>query len=138
MSSEDTRSPNGEHVASLSMEGEIRFGPPYFTLALDGKALADRTFGSSPLWSSDSKYVFVQEWLSWIESTGPQTVLICFDVQSWRESKIAQIKGWVAPDSVSDGCLTYSQTQQTDQGRETHKHEIALSSITDWQPIKAN
>lgn len=40
-------SPNGKHKAQLNYVGEIRFGPAYFRLELDGKILPGRLFGEA-------------------------------------------------------------------------------------------
>ncbi|WP_240355714.1 hypothetical protein [Pectobacterium polaris] len=80
-----------QHTAMLIYAGEIRFGPPYFSLSIDGKALDDRVFGKDMLWSPDSRYLAVQEWLSTAERDGPQTALLCIDVLEERQCQLSQI-----------------------------------------------
>nr|WP_240349019.1 hypothetical protein [Pectobacterium versatile] len=65
-----------QHTAMLICIGEIRFGPPYFSLSIDGKELEGRVFGKDMLWSPDSRYLAVQEWLSTAERDGPQTASV--------------------------------------------------------------
>ncbi|WP_225084728.1 hypothetical protein U1R68_10210 [Pectobacterium colocasium] len=82
-----------QHNAVLVCIGEIRFGPPYFSLSIDGKALEDRVFGKDMLWSPDSRYLAVQEWLSTAERDGPQTALLCIDVLEERQCQVSQAAG---------------------------------------------
>ncbi|GKT26371.1 hypothetical protein [Acidovorax sp. SUPP3334] len=39
------RSSDGTHRAALRLEGEIRFGPAYFRLSIDGRDIPHRIFG---------------------------------------------------------------------------------------------
>ena len=50
-----------QHTAMLISAGEIRFGPSYFSLSIDGKALDERVFGKDMQWSQDSRYLTVQD-----------------------------------------------------------------------------
>ncbi|WP_253272487.1 hypothetical protein [Pectobacterium brasiliense] len=50
-----------QHTAMLICVGEIRFGPPYFSLSIDGSDLEGRIFGRKLLWSPDSRYLAVQD-----------------------------------------------------------------------------
>ncbi|MEQ9891907.1 hypothetical protein [Pectobacterium aroidearum] len=82
-----------QHTAMLIYAGEIRFGPPYFSLSIDGNALEGRVFGKELLWSPDSRYLAVQEWLSTAERDGPQTALLCIDMLEERQCQISQAAG---------------------------------------------
>ncbi|MFJ5379104.1 hypothetical protein ACIPSX_17325 [Pectobacterium sp. CHL-2024] len=48
-----------QHTAMLIYAGEVRFGPSYFSLSIDGKALDNRVFGKDMLWSPDLRYLAV-------------------------------------------------------------------------------
>nr|WED68851.1 hypothetical protein PJ912_00385 [Pectobacterium colocasium] len=85
----------------LICAGEIRFGPPYFSLSIDGKTLDDRVFGKDMLWSPDSRYLAVQEWLSTAERDGPQTALLCIDMLEERQCQISQATGDLSSPCVS-------------------------------------
>ena len=47
-------SPDGLHTAHLAVGGEIRFGPLYFSLSVDGRSFGERIFGDAHLWSPAS------------------------------------------------------------------------------------
>ena len=66
-------SPDGRYKAVLEYEGEVRFGPSYCRLELNGKPLSGRIFGEVLCWSDDSRYLALQEWLSTDYGKGPVT-----------------------------------------------------------------
>jgi len=111
-------SPDGEHRAEFTYVTEIRFGPPYFTLAIDGRPLQNRVFGDQCVWSPDSRYVAVQEWDTTKEAEGPQTALVVFDVGQWRESRLAEAtKGFVEPRRFDGDLLAYAEEYYADRIR---------------------
>lgn len=57
-------SPDRKHVAVLTYINEIRYGPPYFSLSVDGISFGVRIFGDVYLWSGDSRFFAVQEWMT--------------------------------------------------------------------------
>ncbi|AVS69081.1 hypothetical protein C8247_00520 [Paracidovorax avenae] len=77
------RSPDGLHRADLRFEGEIRFGPEYFRLTIDGREVPHRIFGRPLCWSPDSRIVVAQEWLTTDYGEGPVTFAALIDVQAW-------------------------------------------------------
>lgn len=93
-----SQSPDGRREAVLEYAGEIRFGPPYYYLRLLGAAILKRLFGSSLMWSPDSRFLLVQEWLSTSERDGPRTQIVVFDFLDGRECSLAKAdQGFVEP-----------------------------------------
>lgn len=92
-------SPDGKREARLVIAGEIRFGPQYFSLILDGKKLPERSFGEGLLWSPDSRYLAVQEWMTTEESDGPITRALVIDAARSLQCVLAQANGWVEVDA---------------------------------------
>src|SRR5262245_44317984 len=93
MQSLDYQSPDRTHRAKFEYEGEIRFGPPYYSLTIDEDRIKNEVFGSEALWSQDSRYLAVQLWLSTREADGPQTALICFDLSERRRCQVCTARG---------------------------------------------
>ncbi|MGZ9234327.1 MAG: hypothetical protein ACXW4E_02270, partial [Anaerolineales bacterium] len=71
-----SRSPNLMREAVLKHNGEIRFGPAYYSLMIDKISFGERVFGGSYLWSPNSQYFAIQEWESATEERGPRTQLL--------------------------------------------------------------
>jgi hypothetical protein len=125
-------SPNANHNALLMFSGEIRFGPPYYSLSLDGNSFGQRIFGSPLLWSRSSTFLAVQEWLTLDYSEGPITALVVIDVRSKQEVSVAQAKkGFIVPETFEDPVLVY-RTEYA--GQATGQHiEADISQITEWK-----
>jgi len=104
-------SPNGQYEATLEWVGEIRFGPAYYRLYIRGRVLSDRVFGSEFIWSPDSRFLLVQEWLTTSEAEGPNTMLVAFDVQHGRECALAKAShGFVDAIGVLDNVVRYRKS----------------------------
>lgn len=128
-------SPDGIHRAVLTSLGEIRFGPNYFSLEVDGVAFGKRIFGEACLWSEDSKYLAVQEWETIKESEGPITRLLLLDVVSRMETAIARArKGFAVPLGFDGGRLTYKLEFYSRRGKTEEEHVVDLVKVNRWQP----
>ncbi len=126
-------SPDGKHTATFQYSGEIRFGPCYFTLNLDGEIVAEETFGEEARWSEDSRYLAVQQWLTTKESDGPQTALVCFDLVRRRRCCVSTARnGFIVPKRFEGELLIY--TKQI--GIRKSEYEIAFESLPRWQPVQ--
>jgi hypothetical protein len=125
-------SPDGKHLASLEYEGEIRFGPAYYRLALDQKLIAGEVFGREALWSEDSRYLAVQLWLSTEESEGPQTALICFDIAEHRRCQLSTARdGFIVPKRFEGETLIYTKELS---GR-VSEYEMVFPTLPRWKPM---
>lgn len=126
-----------QHTAMLIYAGEIRFGPPYFSLSIDGKALDDRVFGKDMLWSPDSRYLAVQEWLSTAERDGPQTALLCVDVLEERQCQVSQAAGgFIVPMRFEDDKLIYEKQYFGAERNGTTEYEIPFTALSRWHALR--
>lgn len=116
----DSPSPDQRHKALLAFSGEVRFGPSYYRLSVDGSPLGERIFGDAHLWSPGSDLLAVQEWLTLDYSKGPITALVLIDVEHRREARIDQAtKRFLVPERFEDRVLVY---RETGAGQEIVKH----------------
>ncbi|HVG19398.1 MAG TPA: hypothetical protein VNI02_10115 [Blastocatellia bacterium] len=112
-------SPDRKHVAVLSYIDEIRYGPSYFSLSVDGVSFGVRIFGDVHLWSGDSRFFAVQEWMTTDYRAGPVTQLLLIDVAERRERPLAVAnQGWVIPERFEGDRLIYTEHYYSDRGRE--------------------
>jgi hypothetical protein len=129
----DSPSPNGQHKAVLLFSGEVRFGPPYYVLSLDGRRFDPRIFGEAHMWSRSSGLLVVQEWLTLDYSEGPITALVVIDVDLMREAVIDRAtKGFLVPETFDDAALAYRREYA---GRSIEHVEIDAGAITDWKEL---
>ncbi|MEQ9885861.1 hypothetical protein [Pectobacterium zantedeschiae] len=126
-----------QHRAMLICAGEIRFGPPYFSLSIDGKALEERVFGKEMLWSPDSRYLVVQEWLSTVERDGPQTALLCIDVLEEKQCQVSQAAGgFIVPVRFEDDKLIYEKQYFGGERNGITEYEIPFTALPRWTTLR--
>lgn len=126
-------SPDAQHVARLLFSGEIRFGPAYYALELDDYSFGERIFGEAHLWSSSSRYLAVQEWLTLDYSEGPITALVLIDVRSRRETVVVRTtKGFGIPEAFEGDTLSY---RQEFGGKAGEHFELDATTIADWKAL---
>lgn len=130
------RSPDGTHRATLRFEGEIRFGPEYFRLSIDGRGIPHRIFGQPLQWSPDSRFLAAQEWLTTDYAAGPITCAALIDVDGWKIARLEVLAKGFAQDFQWDAAsLRY---QQAFAARSTARGaRAALESVEGWAPIDA-
>jgi hypothetical protein len=134
--SEQFASPDGSGLVALVYAGEIRFGPRYYFLRVNGTQIADRVFGGLALWSPDSEYVAVQEWLSTSEADGPQTSLVCIQPKAGRRCEIARtLLGYIEPKEFSRGKLFYTIEEFPQDSSQMTDHEIDMESLSRWETL---
>ena len=118
----------------LKYMGEIRFGPAYYSLTIDKIALRERVFGSSYLWSPDSRYFAVQEWQTTFESRGPQTRLLLIDLDLKQACVLSRAeRGFVVPRKFEENKLIY--TKEYYQQSLIQEFEIEFLSVDRWDNI---
>ena len=125
-------SPDGRHEVRLRYKGEIRFGPPFFRLDLNGKILSGRVFGEIFCWSDDSRYLAAQEWPTTDYQAGPITRVLLVDLETNRYSKVGGVEKGFAEDFRFDGDIFIYRKHlyETDQVIET---KVDVSSITNLE-----
>jgi len=130
----EIRSPDGKHVATFTYVSEIRFGPPYFSIALDGYSFADRVFGASHLWSPDSRYFAIEEWLNTVEMKSPQTILTLFDLEKQCECVLTGAPGgFIQPVQFENGKLIYKKRFLAQKAEK--EFEIEFEALDRWRKI---
>ncbi len=126
-------SPDWTHRVRFIYCGEVRFGPPYYHVELDGKLLRrwwmhPRHFGRACVWSADSRYVALQEWREVAES--PDTEVRVIRLQTKRERGAFHVRGASAePVRFEGGKLvcTVISTDAKGRRREEEEHvEVGL------------
>ncbi|REJ68190.1 MAG: hypothetical protein DWQ31_08650 [Planctomycetota bacterium] len=132
-------SPDSRHFAILTYAGEIRFGPAYFTLSIDGRSFGERLFGHGVLWSPDSAIVCVTEWHTIDYEAGPITSLLLIRPGDWTYYSFPRVtKGFASPNYFIDDSLVLCHTD-LHHGGSVHANvelETDLGKIEDWQPIE--
>jgi hypothetical protein len=128
-------SPNNKYQAALNYVFEIRFGPPFYSLELLNFDFHDRIFGDDHLWSSDSRFFAVQEWLTTDELEGPETQLLLIDVENERECVLSSThQGFIKPIQFDGEKLIY--TKKYIARGITSEFEIEFLSLNRWRPLR--
>lgn len=134
-------SPNRKRKAVLSYLGRTHSGREYFSLAIDGipLSLQNRIFGHACLWSSDSRFLSVQEWKENDEGTGPKSyLLVVLDLFTRRECIVAEVEGAkseINPQGFIGDSLLYTVTHDGQFGV-TKDFESNFQHLTAWQTLK--
>jgi hypothetical protein len=139
MSDELTRvvaSPDGKHVAIFCNIGEIRWGPPYFSLKVNDLSLGGRVFGSACLWSGDSRFLALQEWMTTDDRVGPVTQLVLVDVAGKKERPLAVAnKGWVIPEKFEGDRLIYTEHYYSEEGQKITEFATRFLIADNWKSL---
>ena len=127
-------SPNKEYKIDFILEGEVRFGPAYFTIKLNGELVQNRIFGYAFRWHPDSTFLALQEWKTSDYRSGPYTILTIIDLQNKKLARIAEAdKGFIQPIRFEKNNLTF---EKAFIGKGTKlKDEIDLNSVGNWEAL---
>ena len=129
------QSPNKLYKVILKYLGEIRFGPPYYSLTIDELSFKNRVFGRSCLWSPDSRFFAVQEWESTNEGQGPKTRLLLIDVEQKRECVLSRAEqGFIIPKKFEGDKLVY--TKEYPGKGIVNEFEIEFLNLNRWEDLK--
>jgi len=127
-------SPDTQHTALFAFSGEIRFGPPYYSLSVDDYSFGQRIFGDAHLWSPSSNLLAVQEWLTLDYSEGPITALVIIDLVQQREASVERVtKGFVLPKAFNGPIIVYRKEfggQEVDQN-----FDVDTTKTTEWKAL---
>jgi hypothetical protein len=121
-------------MAHFAYSGEIRFGPSYFSLSVDGHSFPERIFGDVHLWSPSSTLLAVQEWLTIDYSEGPITALVLIDLARRCQASAAQVrKAFIVPVAFAESLVVY----RADYGGQesTERFEVDITKIADWKEL---
>ena len=127
-------SPDMQHTARLAYSGDIRFGPPYFSLLVDSYSFGQRIFGDTHLWASSSSLLAVQEWLTLDYAEGPITALVLIDIQLGREVSVERaVKAFIVPTAFEGSSIMYRKDYA---GKEsTERFDVDTMKITEWKEL---
>jgi hypothetical protein len=134
-------SPNKKHKAILTQIGEVRADHAYYSLSIDGfpQAFVDRAFGKACLWSTESRFLAIQEWKEIDQAGVPDFCrLLIIDVLARRECIIANVegvKGNILPESFIGESLMYTVIYFGQFGM-TKSFESKFQDLSGWQTIK--
>ncbi|MEL6732243.1 MAG: hypothetical protein AAFY70_12325 [Bacteroidota bacterium] len=125
-------SPGEIHRLDFILEGEIRFGPMYYKLKLDGKWVKDRIFGLAFTWHLESTYLALQEWLTTSYPKGPMTALTIVDLSTQRFARISKAEqGFIKPLRFIGESIIFQKEYLT--SGKTVEYEINYTHINNWE-----
>lgn len=128
-------SPDQAKTASLTLAGEIRFGPPYYSLVVENYRFLERIFGDACLWSPDSRYFAIQEWETIQEAGGPQTHLLLIDVDTKRECVVSRAEnGFIVPLKFKNNNLIYRKEYFVPPA--AGEYEIEFLALNGWETLQ--
>ncbi|MCB9183838.1 MAG: hypothetical protein H6591_07955 [Flavobacteriales bacterium] len=117
----------------MKFEGEIRYGPTYNTVHIDGVRFEDVIAGDEARWLSND-LVAVQEWMTTAERFGPNTCLLLIDVTKRVFCRAPVVhKGFVGGFSLSEGRVRYQESRFGWSGlKKVEDVYLNLADIQDW------
>lgn len=126
------KSPGEVHGFDFIFEGEIRFGPTYYKLKLDGELIENRIFGFEFKWHPESRYLALQEWLTTDYQKGPITALTIVDLKTRKLAKISKAeKGFIKPLKFENEVIIFEK-EYLESG-EKIEYEINYEQIQNWE-----
>lgn len=126
-------SPDQRHEVQWIDLGEIPFGPAYGEIKIQGQTLAYRVFGRTVMWSPDSRYLALQEWLSTCRSQGPYTKLLILDFVKQQRLEASTAKGgFISPLRFEQDKVIYLK-EYFKKGT-IGEYEMDLQSCERWLP----
>ena len=129
------KSPDGKHRVTFIYEFEIRFGPAYFRVQLDGVEISGKFFGLKCVWSDDSRYSALELWNKTREKDGPDTSLFVIDWSQMRSYHALRAKGgFITPLGFNGDIVTYKMSFFWETARDV-EFEVELSQASGWEKI---
>ncbi len=126
------KSPGKVHGFDFIFEGEIRFGPTYYKVKLDGELIKNRIFGFEFKWHPESKYLALQEWLTTVYEKGPITALTIIDLKTRKFAKISKAeKGFIKPLKFENELIIFEKDYLA--SGKTVEYEIHYEQIENWE-----
>jgi hypothetical protein len=134
-------SPNKKYNVVLTFVGEIQPNQDCYSLFIEGfpYSFGERVFGKVCLWSPESRFLAVQEWIEIDEDSPPKACLLSIiDVLARRECIIANVegaKGNILPESFIGESLMYKVIYFGPFGM-TKSFETKFRYLDGWQTLK--
>lgn len=134
-------SPDKKRKAVLRQIGETKSGQRYYSLSVNGieTSFKGRAFGRVCLWSHDSRFLSVQEWIEIDETAGPKSyLLMILDMLTWRECVVADVvgsKSIIIPQGFIGESLMYTVIYGGQFGI-TKNFESRFQNLSGWRTLK--
>lgn len=126
------KSHDKKHSFDFIFEGEIRFGPTYYKIKLDGELIANRIFGHEFKWHPNSTFLALQEWLTTDYKKGPVTALTLIDLKTGKFARISTAeKGFIKPNKFENDLIIFEK-EYLATGK-IAEYEIKLDDIKNWE-----
>lgn len=130
-------SPDGEFILSFRYIGDIRFGPSFFRMKINGNIVKDMYFTRSFVWSADSRYLAVQKWIELDPHNGPHTSIFLMDMKRDVWSEIAKTyKGLVNPVRLSKDQIVFSKEYIAPGLPPYFEERKSIQDINDWKKME--
>lgn len=127
------KSPHEKHRCHFLLEGEIRFGPAYYRVELDGNVIEGKIFGYGCKWHPEEKYLALQEWLTIDYQEGPITALTLVDLLNGKMARISKAeKGFITPLKFENDFIIFEKEWTASLGQKI-ECEISLKNIHNWE-----
>jgi hypothetical protein len=127
-------SPDKKQALRFEDINEIRMGPSYGRILLN-EILLPFHYGMDYLWSEDSRYLALQQWLSVRESQGPHTRIALIDTMNSRIAYCRSVNGFVEPKLFENEKLVIQKRIFSANGEAGGEFEISIPSISNWTDI---
>ena len=96
--------------------------------------MPNRTFGQPFQWSSNSRFLATQEWLTTHHGLGPITCAAIIDVDGWKIARLNVLQKGFAEDFRFEGATLLYRQNFLATGK-TLDASASLFTINDWQNI---
>ena len=118
----------------LNYESEIRFGPAYYSLEIEGKRVPDFFYGFTRSELDNGRYLAIEEWLTTDYQKGPITRVAIFDLKNKVVSRLKVVdKGFVDSFKLKDDVFSYRKNFHTNG--KVVESELDWHSIKEWSDI---
>ncbi|WP_100913475.1 hypothetical protein [Pseudoalteromonas spongiae] len=118
----------------LNYENEIRFGPAYYSLEIEGKKVPNFFYGFSRTELFNGRYLAIEEWLTTDYKKGPITRVAIFDLENKLVSRLKVVeKGFVDSFKLNNNIFSYRMNYHA-KGKVVES-ELEWRSIKEWSSI---
>jgi hypothetical protein len=130
-------SPDGKHLLSFRYIGDIRFGPSFYRLRIDGRLIKDQYFAHSYMWSSDARFLAVQKWLEINPHHGPHTAVMLIDLNRDVYTEIAKTyRGIASPVRFTKDSIEYSKEYIAPGLPPIFEERRLISELKEWNKVE--
>ncbi|MEJ6521027.1 hypothetical protein PQI64_14825 [Shewanella bicestrii] len=120
----------------LDFAGEIRFGPQYYELEIQGVKISKYKYGFNRAELEGGRYLAIEEWLTTDYQKGPITRVAIFDLEKDLVSRLKTVdKGFVTSFKLKNGIFSYRK-EFLAKGKVVES-ELDWSSIKNWEPTNS-